>query len=89
MKNGLMTMIAVGMILALGVGAAWAYDLDDGKGLLTAMSRFDGSQVRPSSNNGARLETLWIFDADYSDLIGDNAGWTTYDRSGTLASDNF
>jgi len=39
--------------------------------------------------NGARLETLWIFDADFSDLAGDNAGWTTYDRSGTLASTNF
>jgi hypothetical protein len=77
------------MILALGVGAASAYDLDDGTSHLTAMSRFDEHPVRPSDNNGARLETLWIFDADYSDLVGDNAGWTAYDRSGTLASDNF
>ena len=37
---------------------------------------------------GARAETLWIFDADFDDLIGDNAGWTTYDRTGTLAVPN-
>ena len=90
MKNRFLTMVAaVGMILALGVGAASAYDLDDGTSLSTAMSRFDEGAVRPSDNSGARLETLWIFDADYSTLTGDNAGWTTYDRSGTLASENF
>ncbi|MCK4510896.1 hypothetical protein KAW64_04110, partial [bacterium] len=37
---------------------------------------------------GARAETLWIFDADFEDLVGDNAGWTTYDRTGTLAVPN-
>ena len=37
---------------------------------------------------GARAETLWIFDADFEDLLGDNAGWTTYDRTGTLAVPN-
>jgi len=89
MKNRFLTMVAVGMILALGVGAASAYDFDDGTRLRTAMSQSDERAARPSDNNAARLETLWIFDADYSDLSGDNAGWTTYDRSGTLASDNF
>jgi hypothetical protein len=34
-------------------------------------------------------ETLWIFDADFEDLTGDNAGWTSYDRSGTLAVENY
>ena len=89
MKNRFLMMVAVGMILALGVGAASAYDFDDGQSLRTAMSRFGEQPVRPSDSNGARLDTLWIFDADYSDLVGDNAGWTAYDRSGTLASDNF
>jgi len=37
----------------------------------------------------ARLETLWIFDADFEDLAGDNAGWTSEDRSGTLAIPNY
>ncbi len=37
----------------------------------------------------ARLETLWIFDADFEDLTGDNAGWTTVDYSGTAALENY
>jgi hypothetical protein len=35
-----------------------------------------------------RQETLWIFDADFDDLAGDNAGWTVYDRSGTVFQAN-
>ena len=42
----------------------------------------------PTGAAHARLETLWIFDADFEDLLGDNAGWTSYDRSGTLAVEN-
>ena len=38
---------------------------------------------------GARSETLWIFDADFSDLAGYNAGWLTGDRSGTLTAVNY
>jgi hypothetical protein len=34
-------------------------------------------------------ETLWIFDADFEDLMGDNAGWTSLDMSGTLAVTNY
>ena len=34
-------------------------------------------------------DTLWIFDADFHDLEGDNAGWTSYDRSGTLGQENY
>jgi hypothetical protein len=34
-------------------------------------------------------ETLWIFDADFEDLTGDNAGWTSLDMSGTLAVTNY
>ncbi|MFH1690063.1 MAG: FlgD immunoglobulin-like domain containing protein [Candidatus Eisenbacteria bacterium] len=36
------------------------------------------------SSREAGVDTLWIFDADFSDLVGDNAGWTSVDRSGTL-----
>jgi hypothetical protein len=39
---------------------------------------------------GARLETLWIFWADFDDPEEeDNQGWTAYDRSGTLGQDNY
>ncbi|MCK4680299.1 hypothetical protein KAT82_04190, partial [bacterium] len=41
-----------------------------------------------SSHSSTRTETLWIFDADFEDLIGDNAGWISEDRSGTLAVPN-
>jgi len=34
-------------------------------------------------------ETLWIFDADFEDLSGDNAGWISLDMSGTLAVTNY
>ncbi|MBC8450892.1 T9SS type A sorting domain-containing protein [bacterium] len=37
----------------------------------------------------ARSETLWIFDADFEDLLGDNAGWVSEDLSGTLGSENY
>ena len=34
-------------------------------------------------------ETLWIFDADFEDLSGDNLGWLSLDRSGTLEQVNY
>jgi hypothetical protein len=37
----------------------------------------------------ARTETLWIFDADFEDLVGDNAGWTTTDMSGRPPCPNY
>jgi hypothetical protein len=34
-------------------------------------------------------DTLWIFDADFEDLEGDNAGWVSVDRSGFPADTNY
>jgi hypothetical protein len=34
-------------------------------------------------------DTLWIFDADFEDMTGDNAGWFSEDRSGTLPVTNY
>jgi hypothetical protein len=34
-------------------------------------------------------ETLWIFNADFEDLSGDNAGWKTCDTSGTPGYVNY
>jgi hypothetical protein len=42
-----------------------------------------------SSHSPTRSETLWIFDADFEDLLGDNAGWISEDRSGTLGQENY
>ena len=42
-----------------------------------------------TSRHSTRVETLWIFDADFEDLVGDNAGWLSEDMSGTLAVPNY
>ena len=42
-----------------------------------------------TSHHSTRVETLWIFDADFEDLVGDNAGWLSEDRSGTLRVPNY
>jgi hypothetical protein len=44
---------------------------------------------RAAPAQGAHHETLWIFDADFEDLLGDNAGWVSEDRSGTLEILNY
>lgn len=48
-----------------------------------------GASPSTTTSRGARWDTLWIFDADFSDLVGDNAGWTSVDRSGTLGRENY
>ncbi len=77
-------------LLLLPVSGAYAHDaaevgerasLDYAPGVLRA----SGSDVREH----ARLETLWIFEADFEDLSGDNAGWFSLDRSGTLGQENY
>ncbi|MCK4510453.1 hypothetical protein KAW64_01880, partial [bacterium] len=40
-------------------------------------------------HRAAGEETLWIFDADFEDLSGDNAGWLSLDMSGTLEVVNY
>ena len=47
------------------------------------------SRAAVGSRSASRAETLWIFDADFEDFTGDNAGWTTYDLSETLARINY
>jgi hypothetical protein len=87
MNRNILAVVAVGLILAIGVCGASAKN-DDSTSRRTAMPLFD-SPPAPAVTNGARLETLWIFEADYEDLTGNNAGWQGFDRSGIIASDNF
>jgi len=44
---------------------------------------------RSGALRAAGEETLWIFDADFEDLLGDNAGWTSLDVSGTPEVPNY
>jgi len=41
--------------------------------------------ARASASREEPPDTLWIFDADFEDLLGDNAGWQSYDMSGGVA----
>ena len=87
MNRNILAVVAVGLILAMCVCGASAKK-DDSTSRCTAMPLLDSPRA-PQASNGARLDTLWIFDADYSTTTDDNAGWTTYDRSGIVASENF
>jgi hypothetical protein len=84
MKNTLLIALAIGTVLALSAGAL-AYD----NGIYFESRVESPSMPATRDLEGTRLETLWIFDADFSDLTGDNAGWTSFDRSGTLGSANY
>jgi hypothetical protein len=51
--------------------------------------RGDVGQGEGRSFRWAGEETLWIFDADFEDLSGDNLGWLSLDMSGTLEVVNY
>ena len=79
--------MAACLLLVVFTSAAVASTVDT-----KPLSRIPDPGGRAASSgefSGSRLETLWIFDADFSTLTDDNAGWTVHDRSGTLASVNY
>ena len=49
----------------------------------------DPSSLPVFPSEHSRTETLWIFDADFEDLLGDNAGWMGEDWSRTVACTNY
>ena len=51
--------------------------------------RGDVGDLDGRGHRSAGEETLWIFDADFEDLLGDNAGWLSLDMSGTLEVVNY
>ncbi|MCD4690359.1 immune inhibitor A [bacterium] len=55
-------------------------------GLFVLLVLFSTSPARAVE---ARSETLWIFDADFEDLQGDNVGWVSEDLSGTPGVENY
>jgi hypothetical protein len=73
-------------ILGFAVGAGASLDRPSPNARpVQALPHYDARSERAPARD---LETLWIFDADFEDLTGDNAGWTSEDRSGTLAIPN-
>ncbi len=79
--------VLVVAVLAISVCGA------SGKGLDTDLAKAWRPQADTSSDEaefrGTRLDTLWIFNANFEDLEGHNAGWTSYDNSGTLGVENY
>jgi hypothetical protein len=86
MKRISLFLLAAAFALALA-GSASAANRTDYHGSLVENPLTADATGGPL--RGARLETLWIFSADFEDLTGDNAGWTSYDLSGTVAQDNY
>jgi hypothetical protein len=53
-------------------------------------SSFEGDiGASPTRSRYAGDDTLWIFDADFEDLEGDNAGWVSFDRSGVPGTTDY
>jgi hypothetical protein len=100
MKRAILILAASAYLVATPTADASARDIrtdQSSRVVLPAPAPGALGEVEPPASHaamsrgfrGARLETLWIFDADFEDLAGDNAGWTSYDRSGTLAQANY
>jgi hypothetical protein len=87
MKNQHLVMLAVGLVLVAFAGGAFAGDPEARHG--SAVERSWQAAPAPSDFAGSRLETLWIFDANFETETGDNAGWISYDVSGTLGQENY
>ncbi len=87
MRLRLLTVLLVGVALLLFVSGAAARTKEGPNGI--APLPFDRSPAPVRDHVPSRLETLWIFDADFETETGDNSGWTTFDRSGTVAQANY
>jgi len=85
MNSRTLVLLVLGVVLVAGLAGAKGLDH---AGLATHVP-LPNAPVTSSDLEGARLETLWIFEADFEDLVGDNAGWTSPDLSGTAAQENF
>ena len=86
MKRKSLFLLAVVVTLSLAGGATAA----DGNDYFGSLIENPTISVPPSAGHrGARLETLWIFEADFEDMEGPNAGWISVDRSGTMGQDNY
>jgi hypothetical protein len=85
MGRAIMGAVVLCLMAAPTLGAARA----DGSAVSTRNPALSPPVPTRPATERARYETLWIFDADFEDLVGDNAGWTTEDRSGSLEYINY
>jgi hypothetical protein len=87
MSNKLLLILAVGIALAALAPGALAKGLDPM--LASPVPPPESPMSTVGQPQGARLDTLWIFDATFENTSGNNAGWTALDRSGTLGQSNY
>ncbi|MCK4511048.1 hypothetical protein KAW64_04875, partial [bacterium] len=73
---GRISAVAVALVLLLPLTPCLAAQFPEPAHPATSVS------ARASSFREAPPDTLWIFDADFEDLLGDNAGWQSFDLSG-------
>jgi hypothetical protein len=94
MRSGPLAILAVLLVASAALGAG------DGSNLVSRVPMPDRPDYSVGGFRGARLETLWIFCADFEDTTtydgvdcpgvgAGNAGWRSFDRSGTLAQTNY
>ncbi len=86
MRRTALVMLAVGTLLALCVTGALASGPDMRK--VSAVPLPDSFFPAAKEFERGRADTIWLFDADFHNTIGDNA-WTSYDVSGTLGQENY
>lgn len=83
-----LTSLITATLLLMGIAHASQTDGATAPRRAVAPSQYSSSH-RSEPAAASRAETLWIFNADFEDLLGDNAGWTSYARSGTLGQENY
>jgi hypothetical protein len=79
--------LAIAAALVSVGSVAWAGGAGDVRASLR--ERPPVASAESDRSGGARLDTLWIYDADFSTTTGDNAGWTVSDQSGTIGQTNY
>jgi len=86
MRKTALVLPAVGAVLALIVTGALAKGPDMRR--VSAVPLPDSFFPAASNLERSREDTVWLFDADFHNTIGDNA-WTSLDVSGTLGELNY
>ncbi len=86
MKRTAVVVMAVGALLALCVTGALAKGPDMRR--VSPVPLPDSFFPAEREFERGRADTIWLFDADFHNTIGDNA-WTSYDVSGTLGQTNY
>ena len=86
MNRPLLPLLAV-VVLAMSLSVTSGAPIPSGDGAPVEVRHPDRGGAMLSAPT--RAETLWLFDADFSDLTGDNAGWLSFDLRGDLPSENY